>query len=142
MADPDLEAGPVRIPLAEVEVSFARSGGPGGQNVNKVETKVTVRFRPRASSVLSPEQVARIEERLASRLTTDGDLLVSSERTRYRGRNREDALARLAGLLAEALRTPKRRRPTKPSRAARERRLREKREQAGRKRDRRPPPAE
>ncbi|MHC4862130.1 MAG: alternative ribosome rescue aminoacyl-tRNA hydrolase ArfB [Planctomycetota bacterium] len=134
-----LVAGDVRIPLSEVSVRFARSGGPGGQNVNKVETKVEVRFRPASSAALTPAQVARIEEKLASRLTSEGEIIVTSERTRYQERNREDALARLAALLTEALRVPKPRRRTKPTRASIERRLDEKKRRGETKRRRRPP---
>ena len=138
----DLVAGPVRIPVSELRFAFARSGGPGGQNVNKVETKVEVRFSPRTSSALTPEQVARLERRLASRLTNDGELIVTSETTRYRERNREDALARLAELIANALKIPKKRRPTRPTRASRERRITGKKQRGDVKKMRRPPKGE
>ncbi len=118
------------IPGRELRVSFARSGGPGGQNVNKVETKVELRWRPGESSVLSDEDRARLLERLARRLTGDGDLIVSSSRTRDQARNREDARRRLAAIVAEALERPKKRRPTRPTREARRRRLEEKRRRA------------
>ncbi len=140
MTDDPLEAGPVRIPLSEISFAFSRSGGPGGQNVNKVETRVEVRFRPSASAALTPAQVARIRKALASRLTKEGDLVVVSDRTRYRERNREDALERLAEMLAGALAVRKKRIPTRPSRAARERRLTEKRRRSEKKRIRREPP--
>jgi ribosome-associated protein len=136
----DLEAGDVRIPLSEVSVRFARSGGPGGQNVNKVETKVEVRFRPASSSALTEEQVERIERKLASRLTKDGELIVVSEKTRHQEQNREDALARLAALIEDALRVPKPRRKTKPTAASRERRLRDKKRRGDTKRLRGRPP--
>ena len=118
------------IPGRELRVSFARSGGPGGQNVNKVETKVELRWRPGESSVLSDEDRARLLERLARRLTGDGDLIVSSSRTRDQARNREDARRRLASIVAKALERPKKRRPTRPTREARRRRLEEKRRRA------------
>jgi ribosome-associated protein len=134
-----LKAGPVEIPLSEITFSFARSGGPGGQNVNKVETKVEVRYTPRKSSALSPGQLVRIEDRLGSRLTKDGDLIVTSERTRYQERNREDALAKLGELIGQALRIEKRRKKTRPTRASKERRIRHKKERGDQKRMRRPP---
>ena len=129
-----LKAGPVRIPLAEVSVSFSRSGGPGGQNVNKVETRVEARFRPSESAALSPPQRARVLLALASRLTAGGDLIVVSSRTRFRERNREDAFARLAAILAAALRPPKKRVPTRPTRGSKERRVAGKKRQGDRKR--------
>ena len=107
--------GKIEIPDSEITFEFARSSGPGGQNVNKVETKVTVRFTPRGSSALTVQQVIRIEERLASRLTKNGELLVSSEQTRHREQNREDALQRLARILLDALKIQKKRRlPARP----------------------------
>ena len=139
MAEDDLKAGSVRIPLAELSFRFARSGGPGGQNVNKVETKVEVRFRPAESAALSDRQAACIREKLGSRMTLAGELIVTSEKTRYRERNREDALSRLAALIAAALVEKKPRRRTRPTRASRERRLDGKRRRATTKRNRRPP---
>jgi len=130
----------VRIPEDEIHVSFARSGGPGGQNVNKVETKVEVRWRPADSRALSDADREWLLSRLASRLTNDGDLIVVSTRTRTRERNREDALAKLATAVREALRRPRRRRPTRRTRASIERRLDQKkrRSQTKRNRSRRP----
>ena len=118
------------IPGRELRVSFARSGGPGGQNVNKVETKVELRWRPGESSILSDEDRAWLLERLARRLSGDGDLIVSSSRTRDQARNREDARQRLAAIVAQALERPKKRRPARPTREARRRRLEEKRRRA------------
>ncbi len=134
-----LTAGPARIPLAEIGIRFSRSGGPGGQNVNKVETRVEVRFRPGASAALSPEQRSRVLAALATRLTAAGEIVVVSSRTRHRERNRADALGRLAVLLGAALRPPRRRVKTKPTRASREHRLDVKRRRSTRKSDRRRP---
>ena len=83
----------------ELAVSFSRSGGPGGQNVNKVETRVTLRFHVANSPALSEPQRARALERLGARLTAEGELILSSSRTRQRARNLEDARERLAVLL-------------------------------------------
>jgi ribosome-associated protein len=127
------------LPEEELRVEYARSGGPGGQNVNKVETKVQVRWNPAESEAISEADRAWLLTRLASRLTTDGDLLVSSTRTRYRERNREDALRKLAEAVREALRRPKRRRKSRPTRASIERRLETKRRRSRTKKDRRRP---
>jgi ribosome-associated protein len=127
------------LPEEELRVEYARSGGPGGQNVNKVETKVQVRWNPAESEAISEADRAWLLTRLASRLTTDGDLLISSTRTRYRERNREDALKKLAETVREALRRPKRRRKSRPTRASIERRLETKRRRSRTKKDRRRP---
>jgi len=92
------------IPAAELSATFARSGGPGGQNVNKVESKVVLRWSPARSGVLSDAQRARLLERLASRLTGDGELVLHASSHRTRARNVEDARERLAELVRDALR--------------------------------------
>ena len=125
------------IPAGELSISFARSGGPGGQNVNKVESKVELRWRLAESAVLTPEDRAWLLERLASRLTRDGELLISSSRTRDQVRNREDARGRLARMVYQALQRPKARKRTRPSQRAVERRLQEKKERSRRKEGRR-----
>ena len=134
-----LECGDVRIPLAEISWRFARSGGPGGQNVNKVETRVEVRFVPSESPSLTPEQVERIGRKLANRMTREGVIRVVADTTRHREQNRQEALRRLAALIEEALQVPKRRRKTRPTRASKERRLADKRQRSETKRHRRPP---
>ena len=130
--------GAVEIPPSEIVETFARSSGPGGQHVNKTETKATLRFSVRASPSLPAWARARLLERLESRLTTNGELLVSSDRTRSRQQNLRDAYARLAHILEMGLRRNKRRRATRPTRGGAERRLREKRRQSERKAARRP----
>jgi ribosome-associated protein len=127
----------VVIPGSEVRVSFARSGGPGGQNVNKVESKVELRWTPAETSALQGDQLAYVLGRLASKLTLDGELLVTSQVTRDQIRNREDAEAKLAAIVAAALFRPKPRRATKPSRGAKERRIAEKKRRGDIKRNRR-----
>lgn len=129
------------IPPGELHFSFVRSSGPGGQNVNKVATKAVLRWRP-SESVLPADVVDRLVARVAPRLTTDGDLVIASDRYRHQGRNVGECLARLRGLLLAAAEPPKRRRATRPTRAATERRLQEKRARAQRKANRRPPGAE
>lgn len=114
------------IPDEDVSFSVSRSGGPGGQNVNKVSTRVTLRFDVERSKSLTADQRHRIRERLASRINKSGILQVTSQRTRSQELNREDALARFAQLLREALHREAPRVETKASRASHEERLEEK----------------
>jgi len=130
----------VRIPASEVELSYARSGGPGGQHVNKTASKVQLRWNARTSAALSDADRELLETRLGSRLTKDGELIVASERHRDQSRNVEDAVARFAELVRRAIRRPTVRKKTRPSAASRERRLEDKRRRAQRKRQRRTPP--
>jgi len=108
---------------AAVEMDFSRSGGPGGQNVNKVNSKVSARVLLSRLEGLSEAEAARVRLVLATRITLAGELLVVANEERDQVRNREIALERLFALVSEAARIPKRRRPTKPGRGARERRL-------------------
>ena len=130
----------VRIPASEVELSYARSGGPGGQHVNKTASKVLLRWNARTSRALSAEDRVLLEKRLASKLTKDGDLLVSSEKHRDQSRNVDDAIERFTLTVRRAIRRPTPRKKTRPSRAARERRLQAKRHRSESKRRRRAPP--
>lgn len=124
----------VPFPIDAVRLSFARSGGPGGQNVNKVETKVIARLALTAVAGISDEERAWMRERLASRLDADGNLVVTSSLTRSRERNVEDALLRMCETLAFGLRRPKPRRATRPTRASRTRRIVSKRRRSETKR--------
>ncbi len=132
----------VAIPLAEIEFHASRSGGPGGQHVNTSSTRIELWWDAARSSRLSPDQRTRVLARLRSRLTEDGQLRIVASDTRSQARNRTLAIERFRDLLARALVPPKRRKPTKPSRGARERRLTEKRRQSERKRRRQSPKAE
>jgi ribosome-associated protein len=112
----------VAIDDREVEERFVRASGPGGQNVNKVATAVELRFDVWASSLPSDVK-GRLLVLAASRVTADGVLLIDSREHRTQARNREAARERLVELIAQAARTPRRRKATKPRRAAREKRL-------------------
>lgn len=129
----------VSVPETELELQFARAGGPGGQHVNTTATKVELRWDVDASEALTDEQKRRVKEALANRITKDGVLLLAASERRSQTRNREAALARFAHLVGEALVPPAPRRPTRPPRAAKERRLQEKRERAEKKAQRRDP---
>ena len=117
----------IEIPDHELDFIATRSGGPGGQNVNKVASRVTLRFDVDHSAALDPEQRKRIRAKLATRISKDGILQVTSQRTRSQDLNREDVLKRFAELLRNALHQEKSRIKTKASRASQEERLREKR---------------
>ena len=131
------------IALDEKEVTefFVRSSGPGGQNVNKVASAVQLRFDARRSPSLPADVRERLERLAGSRLTRDGIIVITAQRHRAQARNREDALARLLDLIRHAAQPPRKRRATKPPRAARERRIEGKKRRAGIKRLRRAKPS-
>jgi ribosome-associated protein len=126
------------VPENELEIRASRAGGPGGQHVNKVSTRIEVVWDVAGSPSLPPDLKNRLLTRLASRLDTRGRLRVVAADSRSQARNRDAALERLRALVAEALRPRKPRKPTRPTAASRERRLREKQRRGQRKRERRP----
>ena len=137
MARTDLRVAPgIAIPEPEIHESASRSRGPGGQNVNKTETRVTLRWDAARTRALSPDARALLLRALGRRLTRDGELIVRSDRERSRARNRALARERLAELVRAALERPAPRIDTRPTRASKERRLRAKRGQGERKRRR------
>lgn len=124
------------IPEAELRWTAVRSSGPGGQNVNKVASKVDLRFDFEESDALSAELKARLRTRVAARLDGEGRLQITSQLTRNQADNLEDARAKLAEILRAAQFTPKKRRKTKPSRAKKAARVAEKRVHAAKKQSR------
>jgi len=124
----------VSIPLAEIELKASRSSGPGGQHANVTASRIEASFEVEASASLSEDQRRRLVAKLGPRVTA------VAQDARSQARNRELALERLRAKLADGLRRPKRRRPTRPGRAARERRLEQKRRRSQRKAERRRPP--
>ena len=124
------------IPGGELAIAFSRSGGPGGQNVNKVSSKVELRWNPTTSTALTADERAWLIGRLGSRLTSDGTLIVTSTATRDQLKNRDDATGKLALIVRAALDRPKPRKPTKVSRGAKRRRVADKRHKAEIKRNR------
>jgi ribosome-associated protein len=125
----------------EIEESFVRASGPGGQNVNKLATAVQLRFDVRHSPSLPEDVRARLERLAGRRLTQDGVLVLTAQRHRTQERNRQDALARLTALIERAARPPTPRRATRPSMAAKRRRLESKKLRGLTKRLRGAPPA-
>jgi ribosome-associated protein len=115
------------IPERELEWTAVRSSGPGGQNVNKVSSKVELRFDFEESESLPPSAKARLRALAQHRLDADGRILITSQVTRAQPQNLVDARNRLAELIAKAMVAPKRRRPTRPSKAAKRRRVNDKR---------------
>lgn len=127
----------ITIPASELTFAFARSGGSGGQNVNKVSSKVDLRWTPASSSALSEDARALVLENLANKLTTEGALIVTSQRTRDQIKNREDALDKLALIVKAALFRQKPRKATRVSKRQKARRVQDKRHRSEIKRNRR-----
>jgi ribosome-associated protein len=131
-----LVVGHVVIPEAELRWTAVRASGPGGQNVNKVSSKIDLRFDFEGSAALSDELKARLRVKAAARLDAQGQIQITSQLTRNQSDNLEDAREKLAALLRSAMLTPKTRRKTKPSRAKKAKRVAEKRVHAAKKQNR------
>jgi ribosome-associated protein len=117
------DAGDPRIPEDEYELTWSRSPGPGGQNVNKLATACLLRFKVAGTTLLDEAGRNRLRRLAGRRLTSDDDLLIDAHRHRTRESNRRDALERLAVLIAAARHVPKARKATRPTRASKERRI-------------------
>ena len=130
------------IPRDEFRFEFARSGGPGGQNVNKVNSKAVLRWTPATSPSLPPAVRDRLMKAVASRLTKEGELLVTSQLTRDQGRNIDDCLDKLRLIVLAAARPPKARRPSRPTLASKIRRVEAKTRRSSAKKLRRKPELE
>ncbi|PQB05800.1 alternative ribosome rescue aminoacyl-tRNA hydrolase ArfB [Aureitalea marina] len=125
--------------ISELKYRAVRSSGPGGQHVNKTSTKVELTFNPSASLGLTEEEKFMILEKLSARISKEGKLILQSDQSRSQSRNKEEAVLRLKELLEEALKKPKVRKATKPSKASRQKRLDNKRHHASKKAGRKPP---
>ena len=117
----------------------SRSGGPGGQHANKADTQVELRFNILQSETLNEEEKQRLQHKLSHRLTKAGELILTDESTRSQTRNKEQVIEKFYNLMEEALKKPRKRKPTKPSRSARKKRLEEKKKHSEKKDLRKPP---
>jgi ribosome-associated protein len=139
MSEPLVVNAQLTIPAADLHWTAVRASGPGGQNVNKVSSKIELRFDFGNTTALDPQTRARLRALAGSRLDGQGLLTIESQLTRDRPRNLEDAREKLAQLIRQALERPKARRPTKPSRSAKRHRLDDKKKHGQKKRERQRP---
>lgn len=116
------------IPIYEIEFSASRAGGPGGQHVNKTNTRITLRWNVTSSMALNEEQKQRLQDKLQSELTTTGDLIIHSSESRSQEHNKKAALARFAQKINKALQVPKKRMKPRVSKSAKEKRLQSKKQ--------------
>jgi len=123
----------------ELHFNTARSGGPGGQHANKTESQVEVRFNVSDSQILNDDEKQQILKKLSNRITKNKELIITAESSRSQTKNKEEAIEKMYVLLDKALKKPKKRKPTKPSRAAKRKRLEEKKKHSEKKDKRKPP---
>ncbi|WP_068262597.1 alternative ribosome rescue aminoacyl-tRNA hydrolase ArfB [Rubripirellula obstinata] len=124
------------IPSSQLTMSAARSSGPGGQNVNKVNSKVTLRWTPSTCEKMDPAWKRRFLSRYANRINREGELVLHSEKYRDQGRNLADARKKLIDMLLDCQEAPKKRKATRPSRSSQRRRLDQKNRQSQKKQSR------
>ena len=129
----------VRIPRSELTFQFSRSGGPGGQNVNKLNTRVQMRWNIETTASLRDDVLERLKSRARRRINAEGELIITSQRYRDQARNIDDCIEKLSELVRECAQKPVPRKPTKPSAGARRRRLEAKKQRSQRKQSRKPP---
>lgn len=129
----------VTIPDAEIEITFSRSGGPGGQHANKTSTRAELVWNVAGSDALGPRQRARLQMNLRNRIDSNGNLRITSDTHRSQLRNKEEVLRRLEDLVRNGLKVPRTRVPTTPSRSAKQKRVERKRKHGEIKRARQKP---
>lgn len=117
----------------------SRSGGPGGQHANKVETSVELRFNIHNSEIITDEEKERLLEKLSNKITKEGDLIITAETRRSQIMNKEESIEKFYSTIENALKKPKKRKKTKPSKAAKEKRIQEKKKHGEKKSKRKPP---
>ena len=129
----------ISIPSQELSLQFARSSGPGGQNVNKVNTKAQLRWNARESTILPPAVKARFLNRYANRMTADGEMIIASQRHRSQEQNIADCYQKLREMILEILEPPRLRKKTRPTRGSIKKRLKDKKDLSQKKHRRRAP---
>ena len=138
MQDGFLEITPqLKIPISQLQLTYVRSSGPGGQNVNKVASKVVLRWDFDAADLLDGDSIERLKTSYPANVTKDGELITTSQKTRDAWQNREDCFEKLRAMLLVAIKKPKRRIPTRPTKGSIQRRLNAKARHSQKKRDRR-----
>lgn len=129
----------IRIPRSELNFQFSRSGGPGGQNVNKLNTRVQMRWNVETTEALRDDVRERLKSRARRRINADGELIITSQRYRDQSRNIDDCIEKLRALVHESAQKPTPRKPTRPTAGSERRRIEAKKQRSQRKKSRKPP---